>query len=331
MIVPYAAEVTFYFFINLISSVSIVCVNKLLFLHGFPFGTLLTLIHFLVTFISLFMAVKLGFMSSKPLNLRRVVPLCITYCGFVALTNLSLVYNSISVYQFLKVLTTPGVVLLEFFMYQKRISLFTFVSLVMIVCGVTIGTVSDTRSNLIGAIIGLSGVVITCLNQVWVGRKQTELNCGGLQLLLYQAPISALLLIPMVPLLDRGVLFMSCPRFSSAMLILLSAICAVLVNASIFLVIGKTSALTYNVWGLFKVIFLLLTDFMFFRAPWNRRTIFGVVMALAGVLMYTYERNGKEKQVTPPAKKVKLKILGKEEALAPALSMKEPSRSEKLI
>lgn len=283
--------IVFYLLLNLCSSISIVCVNKLVFLHGFPYGTLLTVIHFFFTFLGLYVASVCNILQHKRLAIGKVVPLCLTYSGFVALTNLSLVYNPVSVYQLLKVLTTPTVVMVEFFFYGKRFSLKTILSLIIIFVGVVLATVTDTRTTVLGALIGLSAVLVTCVNQVWVGTKQKDLGCNGLQLLLYQAPISALLLVPMVPLLDSGLSNFKVPSWNVSYLIILSSICGLAVNASIFLVIGKTSALTYNVFGQLKVVLLIGADFLFFEAPWNNKIVVGILLCVGGVSWYGHLRS----------------------------------------
>ncbi len=44
---------------------------------------------------------------------RKVAPMCAAFCGFVVFNNLSLQYNPVGVYQLLKVLTTPVIVVLQ--------------------------------------------------------------------------------------------------------------------------------------------------------------------------------------------------------------------------
>jgi solute carrier family 35 protein E3 len=66
---------------------------------GFVFGTLLTVIHFVFTFLGLIVCVKAGLFTPKKIPLAQVMPLCVSFCGFVVLTNLSLQYNSVGFYQ----------------------------------------------------------------------------------------------------------------------------------------------------------------------------------------------------------------------------------------
>merc|ERR1712083_293347 len=68
----------------------------------------------------------------------------------------------------------------------------------------------------------------------------------------------------------------------------LSCILAFLVNLSIFLTIGRTSPITYNVLGHFKLCVVTIGGTFFFHEDTNARKVFGVAVALLGITMYTY-------------------------------------------
>ena len=70
--------------------------------------------------------------------------------------------------------------------------------------------------------------------------------------------------------------------------ILLSCLLAFLVNLSIFLTIGKTSPITYNVLGHFKLCVVTIGGTLIFNEDTNPRKITGVAVALFGITMYTY-------------------------------------------
>ena len=58
----------------------------------------------------------------KRLPIVKMIPLSMTYCGFVVFTNLSLQYNTVGTYQVIKVLTAPCVMVLSYIFYQKKYS-----------------------------------------------------------------------------------------------------------------------------------------------------------------------------------------------------------------
>lgn len=59
------------------------------------------------------------------------------------------------------------------------------------------------------------------------------------------------------------------------------------VNISIFMVIGRTSAVTYNILGHFKTCTLFLVDFLAFSRPFELRNFGGMVVTLTGVVWYS--------------------------------------------
>lgn len=297
-------RIPLYLIFNASSSIGIVFANKVVFQnYNFKFGTLLTLIHFIFTFLGLEVCRQFGVFERKSVSLTAVLPLCVAFCGFVALTNVSLVYNSVGFYQLMKVLTTPMIVVIQTIWFNETFSTKIKLSLAITCVGVAIGTVTDTEANLIGTIVALSALAITSMYQIWVGTKQKELECNPYQLLYWQAPISALILIPCVPVLDLWLpdkdpnappKVFEMPSGPAMGAILLSSVLAFFVNLSIFLVIGKTSPVTYNVLGHFKLCVILSLGFLFFGNPIDYKNLTGIAVTLAGVFWYTHLKQTKQ-------------------------------------
>lgn len=86
--------------LNIISAVGIVLVNKFIYSHyKFPHGLVLTLYHFVLTSIGLQVLAGLKMFPIKPVSMVKILPLSISFCSYVVLTNLSLQYNSGTFYQ----------------------------------------------------------------------------------------------------------------------------------------------------------------------------------------------------------------------------------------
>nr|XP_057934228.1 solute carrier family 35 member E3 isoform X2 [Doryrhamphus excisus] len=256
--------------VNLLSSICIVFINKWIYVHyGFPSMTL-TLIHFVVTSLGLYICQKLDIFSPKSLPLRRIVWLALTFCGFVAFTNLSLQNNSIGTYQLAKAMTTPVIILIQTTYYKKTFSTKIKLTLVPITVGVILNLYYDIRFNMLGTVFATLGVLVTSLYQVWVGAKQHELQVNSMQLLYYQAPLSSGFLLCVVPFFepltgDGGIFG---PWSLPALLtVFLSGWVAFLVNLSIYWIIGNTSAVTYNIFGHFKFCITLIGGYVLFQEP----------------------------------------------------------------
>ncbi|KAG5480625.1 hypothetical protein LSCM1_06329 [Leishmania martiniquensis] len=275
--------------LNAFSSIAIVYTNKVIFKqHAFEYGTLLTAIHFFITALGLFVCRLMGVFEPKRLPIIKILPLCLGFCGFVALTNVSLVYNSVGFYQLIKVLTTPMLVIIQTLFYQKTFSTKVKLSLTVTCIGVGLATVSDASATLAGTLVALSALLITCMYQIWVGTKQSELRCDSFQLLYNQAPLSCLMLLPVAYFADDLPNKYFAPCGPTIFLIAFSGFLAFFVNISIFLVIGKTSPVTYNVLGHFKLCVILSLGFLFFDDEMNLRILIGIVTTLLGVFWYTY-------------------------------------------
>ena len=109
--------------INLISSVSIIQLNKYIYInYGYP-NMSLTCFHFIFTFCGLAVLAQLGFFRVKKVPIIKMLPMSVSFCGFVVLTNFSLQYNSIGTYQCLKALTTPIAVLISIYYNNVTYSL----------------------------------------------------------------------------------------------------------------------------------------------------------------------------------------------------------------
>ena len=283
-------RVPFYLALNLFSSIGIVLLNKVIFQnYNFRFGTLLTLCHFIMTFVGLEVCRQFGvFERKKDVSLMQVLPLSLSFCGFVVMNNLSLLYNSVGFYQLMKVMTTPVIVLIQTFFYGETFAGKIKGSLAVICVGVATATVSDGEANAFGTFIAVLALGVTSQYQIWVGTKQKELGCSSYQLLYFQAPLSAMILVPVVFMTDDLTTLPDRLAETDTMIAVFASSCtAFLVNLSIFLVIGKTSPVTYNVLGHFKLTVILSAGFIFFGAKPDPKNITGILTTLCGVIWYT--------------------------------------------
>ena len=108
--------------LNLFCSIIIVLVNKWIYTYyGFPNMTM-TCIHFIFTTVGLILCEQLNTFQPKRLPIDKMLPLSLTFCGFVVLTNLSLQTNSVGTYQIAKTMTTPCIIFIQSQFYGRRFS-----------------------------------------------------------------------------------------------------------------------------------------------------------------------------------------------------------------
>ncbi|XP_064605433.1 solute carrier family 35 member E3-like [Liolophura sinensis] len=291
-----AVTVLFCLILNLCSAVLIILLNKTLYtLYGCPNITL-TFIHFLMTSAGLIICERLNVFQVKILPFRSMLPLALTFCGFVVLTNLSLQSNTVGTYQLIKTMTTPCIIAIQTFAYSRRFSFHVKCTVIPITLGVLMNSYYDIKFNVIGIIFAVSGVMVTSLYQVWVAEKQHEFQVNPMQLLFYQAPLSALLLVPVVPILESPWAHMFSWSFETLALIFLSGLVAFMVNLSSYWILKATSPMTYNMVGHLKFCLTLLGGYVIFQESIQILQVFGIIMTLSGILAYTYFKMEEQKK-----------------------------------
>eukprot|EP00112_Aurelia_sp_Birch-Aquarium-sp1_P004884 Seg1551.4 transcript_id=Seg1551.4/GoldUCD/mRNA.D3Y31 product="Solute carrier family 35 member E3" protein_id=Seg1551.4/GoldUCD/D3Y31 len=292
---------------NLLSSICIVFVNKWIYVHyNFPNMTL-TCLHFVVTTLGLQICSFFNMFNPKSLPIKNMVPLSLSFCGFVVLTNLSLQYNTVGTYQLIKALTTPCIIVIHTLFYGRRYSLPIKLTLIPITLGVFLNSYYDVKFNIIGTTFAGVGVIVTSLYQVWVGTKQQEFGVNSMQLLNYQAPLSASFLFVTIPFFEpvigTGGLFGPWP-IQALGLVFLSGMIAFSVNLTIFWIIGNTSPVTYNMVGHMKFCITLIGGYLLFNDAMRLHQLLGVCCTFSGILMYTYLKLEEQKATKRTINKV---------------------------
>ncbi|KAL6261158.1 hypothetical protein P5V15_008684 [Pogonomyrmex californicus] len=240
------AITAFYLILNIAFSIIIVLLNKWLYIHTHFPNITLSMIHFVMTFIGLIICEKLDVFCIKDIDIKEMVLIAMTFCGFVVLTNLSLAHNTVGTYQVAKMLTTPCVIMMQMIFYRKRFGILVKLTLIPITLGVIINFYYDIQFNIIGTIYATLGVLVTSLYQVMINRKQKEFQMDPMQLLFYQAPLSAVMLLIVVPILEPvGQTFTHNWSLLDIIMVILSGMVAFFVNLTSYWIIGKTSPLTY--------------------------------------------------------------------------------------
>ncbi|KAK4277739.1 hypothetical protein QN277_015690 [Acacia crassicarpa] len=279
--------------LSVVSSVSIVICNKALMstLH-FIFATSLTSWHLLVTFCSLHVALKLRFFEHKPFEKKAVMGFGILNGISIGLLNLSLGFNSVGFYQMTKLAIIPCTVFLETLFLGKKFSKSIQLSLTILLVGVGIATVTDLQLNALGSFLALLAVITTCVAQIMTNTIQKKFKVSSTQLLYQSCPYQAGTLLISGPFLDKLLTNQNVFAFNYTTLvvafIVLSCLISISVNFSTFLVIGKTSPVTYQVLGHLKTCLVLAFGYVLLRDPFSWRNILGILMAMIGMILYSY-------------------------------------------
>lgn len=279
--------------LSVVSSVSIVICNKALMssLH-FIFATTLTSWHLLVTFCSLHVALSMKFFEHKPIDSQTRIGFGILNGISIGLLNLSLGFNSVGFYQMTKLAIIPCTVMLETLFLSKKFSQNVKLSLIILLLGVGIATITDLQLNVLGSFLSFLAVITTCVAQIMTNTIQKKYKISSTQLLYQTCLYQAMTLLISGPFLDKLLTNLNVFSFDYTTkvvaFIVLSCLISISVNFSTFLVIGKTSPVTYQVLGHLKTCLVLAFGYVLLRDPFNWRNILGILIALVGMILYSY-------------------------------------------
>uniref|UniRef100_A0A0D9XKP7 Sugar phosphate transporter domain-containing protein n=1 Tax=Leersia perrieri TaxID=77586 RepID=A0A0D9XKP7_9ORYZ len=268
------------------SSVAIVICNKyLISTLGFFFATTLTSWHLMVTFCTLYVAQRLRFFEAKPIDAQTVISFGLLNGISIGLLNLCLGFNSMT-----KLAIIPFTMLLETIFLSKKFSRSIKISLMVLLLGVGIASVTDLQLNLLGSIIAMLTIAATKIKLT--NQIQRRLKVSSTQLLYQSSPYQSAVLLVTGPFVDKLLTNRDVFAFTYTLqvvgFIVLSCSIAVCVNFSTFLVIGTTSPVTYQVLGHLKTCLILSFGYVLLKDPFTFRNIAGILVAIFGMGLYSF-------------------------------------------
>ena len=167
-----------------------------------------------------------------------------------------------------------------------------YLSLIPIILGVTIATLTEFNFNLTGLISALLATLGFSLQNIFSKRVLKSTGVHQFQLLATLARISLLLFLPFWLLIDGRALFTKFNydnnvNYESVFILLLfDGLLNFLQNVLAFSVLNIVSPLTYAVCNASKRIFIIFTSLVFFGNKIGVSNFFGMVLALGGVFCY---------------------------------------------
>ncbi|KAG6490222.1 hypothetical protein ZIOFF_051507 [Zingiber officinale] len=315
---------------NVVSSVGIIIVNKaLMATYGFSFATTLTGLHFATTTLMTLLFRWLGYIQPSSLPLSELLRFVLFANLSIVGMNVSLMWNSVGFYQIAKLCIIPVLCLLEVVFDKIRYSRATKLSILVVLIGVAICTITDVSVNGRGMIAATIAVWSTALQQYLfqiplnVKRKdfkttlladaflipyvhflQRKYSLGSFNLLGHTAPAQAASLLLLGPFLDYWLTGKRVDTFgysvTTVFFIILSCTIAIGTNLSQFICIGRFTAVSFQVLGHMKTILVLILGFFFFgKEGLNLHVVFGMILAVVGMIWYgnaSSKPGGKERR-----------------------------------
>ncbi|KHG07660.1 UDP-galactose transporter 2 -like protein [Gossypium arboreum] len=277
---------------NIVTSVGIIMVNKaLMATYGFSFATTLTGLHFATTTLLTVLLRSLGYIQNSHIPLPDLLKFVLFANFSIVGMNVSLMWNSVGFYQIAKLSMIPVSCFLEVVFDKVRYSRDTKLSILLVLLGVAVCTVTDVSVNVKGFLAAVIAVWSTALQQYYVHFLQRKHSLGSFDLLGHTAPVQAASLVLAGPFVDYWLTEKKVYAYNyttvSTFFIILSCTIAVGTNLSQFICIGRFTAVSFQVLGHMKTILVLILGFLFFgKEGLNLHVILGMVIAVAGMIWY---------------------------------------------
>ncbi|KAL6558437.1 hypothetical protein OROMI_018787 [Orobanche minor] len=266
-------------------------------LYNWPYPISLTMIH--MTFCSslAYLLVRVfrvvdPVTMSWDLYLKSVVPIGLLYSLSLWLSNSAYIFLSVSFIQMLKALMPVAVYTIGVLLKKEGFKSETMANMISISIGVGIAAYGEAKFDTWGVILQLGAVAFEATRLVMI---QILLTSKGVTLnpitsLYYVAPCCLVFLsVPWVfveyPILQENSSF-----HFDYVIFGTNSFCAFALNIAVFLLVGKTSALTMNVAGVVKDWLLIAFSWSVIRDTVTPINLFGYGLAFLGVGYYNHSK-----------------------------------------
>lgn len=282
-----------------LSNIGVLLLNKyLLSFYGYRYPIFLTMLHMLSC--AGYSVVAIEWLEVVPrqhiLSRRqffKIFALSAIFCFSVVCGNTSLRYLPVSFNQAIGATTPFFTAIFAFVITCKKESGEVYLALLPVVFGIVLASNSEPLFHLFGFLVCVGSTAGRALKSVVQGLLLTSEaeKLHSMNLLLYMAPMAALILLPFTLYIEGNVLAITLEKAKTdsfiVFLLIGNATVAYLVNLTNFLVTKHTSALTLQVLGNAKAAVAAIVSVLIFRNPVTVMGMAGFGVTVMGVVLYS--------------------------------------------
>lgn len=281
-------------------SFSVIVYNKYILdrkMYNWPYPISLTMIHMSFCSALAYVLVRV-FKVVDPISmswdfyLKNVVPIGVLYSVSLWLSNSAYIYLSVSFIQMLKALMPVAVYSFGVLFKKEQFKSDTMVNMVSISIGVGIAAYGEAKFDLFGVVLQLGAVVVEAtrlvLIQILLNSKGVSLN--AISTLYYVAPCCLVFLFVPWVFVEYPILKEASTFHLDFFVFGTNSLCAFGLNLAVFLIVGKTSALTMNVAGVVKDWLLIAFSWSVIKDTVTPVNLVGYGLAFLGVAYYNHSK-----------------------------------------
>jgi len=266
-------------------------------MYNWPYPISLTMIHMAFCSSLAYVLVRVFKLvepvsMSRDLYLKSVVPIGALYSLSLWFSNSAYIYLSVSFIQMLKALMPVAVYSIGVLFKKEGFKNETMANMISISLGVAVAAYGEAKFDTWGVTLQLMAVAFEATRLVLI---QILLNSKGISLnpitsLYYIAPCCLVflsvpwLIVEYPSLRDNSSFHLDFAIFGT------NSLCAFALNLAVFLLVGKTSALTMNVAGVVKDWLLIAFSWSVIKDTVTPINLIGYGLAFLGVAYYNHSK-----------------------------------------
>lgn len=234
-------------------------------------------------------------------NLISACLLCLFFIGDITLANLSFKYIGVSKSQVINSLATLIVFIISLFSKSEKFDLRILLAIILVIFGSMLSSIEDIEGNLNGFIIAGVSMLLGAFKAILLAKELSPPKG------MYPVELLALLSFPSMIITGLTFAFVELPYmmktdysyaggFGTVALIFWNSLGAFFLNLTAFALIKQTSALTYEVLGNFKDVFMYIVAILLLKEDLSASNLTGGFILIAGLVFYTIFRVSIEKK-----------------------------------
>ncbi|KAK8143465.1 solute carrier 35 member [Beauveria asiatica] len=224
--------------------------------------------------------------------MKSIMPMGVLFSLSLITGNLAYLYLSVSFIQMLKASNAVVTLLATWALNIASPNLKFLGNVAFIVFGVMIATFGEIQFHLLGFFFQACAIIFGTLRLVLVQRllSHPELNMDPMVSLYYYAPACALFNGVLTAVIEAPDMRLSDFSSVGVPMLLANAFVAFLLNVSIVLLLGKTSAVALTMSAILKDILLVFASMVLFGDPVSGQQFIGYSIAMGGLIYYKIDR-----------------------------------------
>ncbi|XP_064476376.1 solute carrier family 35 member E1 homolog [Ornithodoros turicata] len=241
--------------------------------------------------------------------IKCIIPLAFGKLFSIVTSHISLWKVPVSYAHTVKATMPFFTVVLSRIILREKQACAVYLSLLPIILGVMIATLTEISFNMMGLICAVTSTIGFALQNIYTKKVIRDTNVHYLRLLHTLARLALLFVVPFWLLLDvrrystDTTMFAQVDAFLVLLLLFLDGALNFAQNLVAFTILNLVSPLTYSVCNASKRIAVISVSLLLLHNPVTALNIFGMMLAVLGVLCYNkakYDANQAQREAKLP-------------------------------